>query len=268
MSSLIEGFDAKELVHQGWTHYKVDQSLIDDANAEVQCIINTFKTFPAEERELVRPGEKEADIGLIRKHGKNGSDDKFFFHYSCDFFQSGSRLRSFPTPALSRLYDCNRRAAVTITSHLSDSYPELFSPGLSDSLWQGATQSIAYGTSALRGLYYPQTVGAPKVQGAQKHVDRGFVTQHQGDAGGELIAFGDELDEVGSPVSPGKGETLVFFGVKVLYVTGGKIKPLWHGSRTKLGVDRRALVQFEHVDVGFAVTNAAEAYRQFYAEAA
>jgi len=263
MSSLLRDFDVRQLVEGGYATYRFDQGLIGRAQEECRRVIERFCHRPAVEREFTRLGEDEPDLGFIRRDGKGRGDDKYFFHYANDLRRSDApNLRAYELPAIAELYEANSGFAVEVGRYLCDAYPDLFPRRIITDLLCAGAVATPYSTNVLRGLYYPKKTDKEKRQGAKKHIDRGFLTQHFGDIGGDLLAYNDHHDEVGVRVSPPDGLVLVFFGVKVKYITGGAVEPLWHGSITEPGKDRQAMVQFNHINTGFEVRDANVAYRE------
>lgn len=253
------GFDPDALVRTGWTTYRINPLLVVQAHAEMQGLIQKYGHLPKEEREFSRPGETVPDLGVIRKDGTGGTDNKYFVHYATDFGNGREPLRQEPLLAVRQLYRENLNAALQMATALERYNPELFR-GLRDRMW--TCLPVPFGTTILRGLYYPAVAG--EKQGAQKHVDRSLLTQHMGDKGGHLLGYTDEHDSIGTPLNLSVGEVLVFFGVKILYVTNGRVSPLWHGSETAPGEDRQAIVNFAHADVGVEVEHAKRAYDAFW----
>jgi hypothetical protein len=136
----------------------------------------------------------------------------------------------------------------------------LYQLGVTRHFMSSCTEAVPYGTTVLRSLYYP--AGDQQV-GAVPHLDRGFITAHLGDVGGQLLAYSGKDGAGEVVVSPKPGEMLLFWGVKILWVSGGKIQPLWHGSTVH--ADRFAQVLFGHVPIAeYQVKNALVANEDFY----
>lgn len=248
----------RTLLSEGMVLVSVDQTLVDDALGACLELITMFQDDPGK-CSYTRAGEYEPEVGLVYRPGKNGSDHKYFFHYSHDL--------QFPVEAtkqcgvLKKLYEMLGLLSLTIGQQLDDEYSELFSSPLAPNILQCLLQSLPYSTTTLRGLWYPNTVDR---NGAKAHIDRSFITAHLGDEGGNLWAILNPDDEQGVPVSPPKGKALLFFGVKALHVSGGRLKPLRHRSTVEQDGDRKALVQFTHLDVNVLVSDAKKAHDAFY----
>jgi len=256
-------FDVTELVTRGYVFIDVRRDLVEGAHRQYLRLIEAYKDQASEKVAFIRPGEVEPDLGLIFKNGQD-ADYKYYLHYAHDWWRHTRPPLSPVTPqALRKLYRFNNQVSVMITKALVKSYPTLFPETVVRSTITAALESVPYGTNALRGLYYPAATESQEQTGAKGHYDRGFLTIHLGDAGGQLIAHANEADTVGTAISPPPGKAVVFFGVKAALLTRNCIKPLWHSSRTVPGQDRTAMVHFTHIDVGQPVTHAGAVYRAF-----
>ena len=118
----------------------------------------------------------------------------------------------------------------------------------------------AYSANVMRLLSYPPQINS--IVG-KEHIDRGLFTIHLGDQGGKLLAIDNYGNEV--CVSPKPGQVLIFFGVKCLWASKGKVRPLRHKAVSTPNHLREAVVTFWHTDNldGYKVTNAANAERYF-----
>lgn len=256
--------DVTPLLDRGYTFIPVPESLVQPAKIEYRQLIDRFQELPAAERAFARPGEAEAELGLIRRDGQAGKDRKWFVHYAVDWdaLVTGP-MTDHPTLALAALYQHVNELGASICSALLAARPELFAADVATSLQQAGSRAVSGGTNTLRGLYYPAATADAKPQtGAKGHFDRSFLTVHLGDEGGDLYAHESAETTEGVRVSPVAGQALVFFGVKAAIASNGQIEPLFHSSRTNPGEDRTALVQFLHADVGVVVDDAAAAYAQ------
>lgn len=255
MITALEG-TARSLVFGRTTFVPVDQTLVDDALGATQRLI----VAPDHTQwSLVRPHEEESDVGLVYREGKNGSDHKYFFHYAHDLttiaWSAGLNVHAVKAEldVLARLYSELNRMALTIGASLEEEFPGIFRGQLVSELKRSMTESHPFGTTTLRGLFYPTDENQ---KGAKTHLDRSLFTIHLGDEGGALWAARDEADTGGRIISPPKGSALVFCGVKVLALTRGRVRPLWHRSSVEVGKDRKALVHFVHVPTEVPVRDA------------
>ena len=261
-SSYLSGFEASDLIQKGWAVFDINPTLVEKAAQEAQAIIVQHKDQPEAQRAFMRCGEDELDMGLIRRDGTEGTDNKFFLHYTHDLLVAGAPgLRGETMPALAALMEHNVAAVQEILRVLCSKYSEHFPADIIDKFAGTVDCPLPYCAPTIRALLY-QSLGETLAQGAKTHLDRSFITLHMGDEGGQLLAYRDEYGNGEQVISPPPGQVVVFFGVKVYALTKGAIEPLWHGSRTEPGADRKALVQFNHVPIGKPVTDARTTYRQ------
>ena len=252
------------LLNQGQAFVAVDQTLVEDANGAMGETIQTLRV--GDRPQLVRPGEGDCDVGLVYRPGKSGFDHKYFFHLAPDFTtladDSGLSYTQLEKQlaVLERLYALLGSCAIALGQQIDDEFPDLFSGPLATNIQQCLLHQTAYSSTTLRGLWYP---AGNNQHGAKKHIDCSFLSIHLGDKGGKLIGLKDEHDEVGEIISPEPGQALIFFGVKAFLASRGKIEPLWHYSTVDVGQDRKALVQFTHIDTGSPVIDAKAVYDAF-----
>ena len=252
------------LLNHGRACIAVDQTLVEEANGAIGEMIQTL--CAGDRSQLVRPGESDCDVGFVYRPEKSGSDHKYFLHFAPDLFaladRSGISYTQFAKQlaVVERLYNLLGSYAIALGQKIDDESPDLFSGPLATNIQQCLLHQTAYSSTTLRGLWYPP---GKNQRGAKKHIDRSFLSIHLGDEGGALIGLKDEHDEVGEIISPEKGQALVFFGIKALLASRGRVKPLWHYSTVEAGKDRRALVQFIHIETGSLVYDAEAVYDAF-----
>jgi isopenicillin N synthase-like dioxygenase len=255
------------LINQGYMFFEVDLEL-------VQAGMSAWKRLIAMKKDLVRglpivrKGEPEADLGLIVRPGAEGGDYKYFFHLAHDFFiyMSGTQKMQLASleqefKALEQLRKYLNKLAFQIAERLDAEYEDLFGDLLLPAVQDGTSFSVPYATTTLRSLWYPPAL---RQTGAGIHIDRSLFTIHLGDEGGLLLGHDNERGDGTRVITPPKGYVAVFFGVKALYLSDGKIQPLWHSSTVEEGKDRFAMVHFVQASIGFEVRQAKEAYKDFY----
>lgn len=257
----------RQLIDEGHMFIEVNDSLVQAALVAWQRLIAQFKDLP-EGFLITRKGERESDLGLIFRLGGVGYDYKYFFHLAHDFCNFMSQLEKQQFGAyeeefhvIEALRKHLNEVAFQIASKLDDKHSHLFLETLLPNLRTCTRCSTPYATTTLRSLWYPP---APTQKGARVHIDRCFFAVHVGDSGGALFGYDNEQGENARPVSPPLGHAVVFFGVKALYLSDGRVSPLWHGSTVDEGRDRLAMVQFVQADIGFEVPKASDAYKAFY----
>lgn len=252
------------LVGRGFTYLPVDESLVVEATEAYKDVMQQLGVFSDQTAVTQqRRGEMEKDLGLIFRPGGTGQDLKYCLHIAkdLDLAKILPLVKSKePFLLLQELYGHINQLAYEVAVGLSTGYPAFFPGHLPQLVASAASSPRPYNTNTLRCLYYPQ---APEQTGAKLHIDRSFLTFHLGDYGGKLLAREDEDGGEETIVSPIAGEALIFFGVKVIYPTQGKLRPLWHRSTTDGGV-RNAMVQFVHADFGVEVTTASDSYRDYF----
>ncbi len=263
---------AKELCTQGYGYAPINPHIVSRAS-------RAFRHF-TERRDflkdwndwgLCRKGEdpEELDRGLSQRKGDGTSaDNKFVTHYdpllSSDFVKTGKILTSTEYEffdAMQILYD-------VLTANVTDILIECDKILKTDmaSLYQLTINEnqIPYATTALRCLGYPPVENQ---KGATGHDDRGCLATHLGDEGGWLLGALQNSPGKMVKISPKQGQVLLFWGVKILWASQGRLNPLWHSSRTKPEEYRSAMVGFHHIPIeGYEVRNAKVAKAHYWAE--
>lgn len=244
------------LARDGYAYIDIDSDQVDAVRDGFKGFIERRNVLGDDTRwALQRPGEDEIDRGLWAREG-NGKDIKSVFHFDRDlvtdlcvqnrvmYTEDISYFR-----ATAKLYkELCVQAGRVLQAFDGLHETRMYTPFLLSRNQQ------PYATTTLRSLWYPPVVGQ---KGAKPHIDRGLLTIHLGDEGGHLLALTNKDDSNGEPVSPVRGKALVFWGVKVLWATDGKFRPLWHSSVTDPGQERFALVQFNHIAIpGYEVRDA------------
>ncbi len=238
---------AEELWDRGYAYVKVDEpSLITEVR-------DSFKYFVERRKEKKDfdfwchriPGEHEDDLGLIRSDGKV-KDLKWYFHDNVFLRRvlekNSDNLASSDYDFLEvnqKLFNEINKIGIAITEALD----HLYDLDVANQYVLSTADVVPYSTTTMRGIYYPDVLNQ---NGARKHFDRDFLTIHLGDEGGQLIAVVDGKERI---ISPPLGYAVVFFGVKVLWVTKGKKEPLIHKSTTQKGLSRFAIVHFGHISI-------------------
>jgi isopenicillin N synthase-like dioxygenase len=257
----------QQLIEQGFMFVPVDESLIQAANTSWRAFIEEEKDskvgFP-----ITRRGESSPDLGHIIRNGDNGGDIKHFLHLAHDFCRllSDAGRKDFGAHygsmyvSLDALRKHLDDVSIQIARQLDKKYSSLFREPLTPNMLRCSKNSIPYATPTLRTLLYPSE---PRQTGARVHIDRSFITLHVGDKGGTLLGCDGEFGNSFS-ISPSQGEAAVFFGVKVLHLTEGRIFPLWHKSTVEPNQDREATVHFAHADIGIDVVDARATYNEFF----
>jgi isopenicillin N synthase-like dioxygenase len=245
---------AKVLWEEGVAIFPIDESLVEPAR-------EGFKQFLKRRDEkqdhadwcFQRPGESEHDLGLIQRAGGE-HDVKSFFHQDSVLTFDSHFVHQFTEPQDVHFLVSNHELLNHVSEagrFLTKALQEQFGPQCSSAYSYCSRVSMPYCTTTLRSLYYPD---GPAQSGAKAHIDRGFLTIHLGDQGGNLQML---INEEWENISPPAGYAVAFFGVKALWVTKGKKGPLRHRSVTIPGHDRFAFVHFGHVPVlNYQVTDA------------
>jgi hypothetical protein len=252
----------ENLLRDGYAFVPVDAVAVANAMSATRMLMATIGEN--QRWMLTRLGEHEADVGLIRKSKVDGYDEKSYFHFARDLpilleyaGVSESAKQSACLETVERLQLALRDLALGVVVELQKRNMLCQSTyGLTYSTFRA---SEPYNTSVLRYLQYPDVKNQT---GAKDHYDKGLLSIHLGDDGGELLA----RDKAGNwvAVSPPSGMALVFFGVKILSASNGELLPLRHQSTTLAGKVRTAMVLFAHADVGHQVVNAEESFHAFY----
>lgn len=253
---------AQQFVYEGFCHIPIYVGRVEEAQ---QAFKNLFSSLvPNEDAHGTRKGERDPDVGLIRKTKSLGGDDKWFFHVAADMKMWLSRhaLTEFEKhredlKVLSYFKRLARDEMMKISSSIENEL-DLASGTLSRSIMACSHNNMRYSVNTLRGLFYET---GPEQTGAKPHIDRNLLTGHLGDEGGELQVM---IDGNWQSVSPAPGQMLVFAGAKMLWLTEGRIPPLLHRSITHEGEDRRAMVFFSQADIGFYPHTAQEIVGEFY----
>jgi hypothetical protein len=257
----------RHLIESGYMFIPIDTSLVDAAVSAWKRLILDMRDL-TEGFPVVRTGEPEPDLGLVVRPPDTGGDYKYFFHLAHDFCfymtpmqkkEFGQYLAEFT--ALDTLRKHLNDVAFKIGNHLDTEYQHVFTERLLPNLRSCTRFSRPYATTTLRTLWYPP---APNQVGASIHIDRNLFSIHVGDEGGTLFAYDTELGANPRSILPSPGYAVVFFGVKALYLSDGRVQPLWHGSTIEGGVDRLAMVQFMQADIGMETPRAKEAFHAFY----
>lgn len=260
----ISSATARTLIHEQIAYLPIGQGLVDDANAAMQTIISAQRE-QASQWSFIRPGEDDADIGLVYRPKRTKGDHKYFFHFAHDYAKVVKEARqctrhlTHELLLVDRLYSFLNGKALALAAQFDEDYRELFpdAPLLQKRVLQSIVSPSAYSTTTLRGLWYPND---PQQNGAGEHFDRSLFTFHLGDTGGALCAPLSGRSAESVSISPPPGKLLVFFGVKALCLSGGHLKPLRHASTVEPGQDRQALVHFVHVRTDVPVKNAQETH--------
>jgi hypothetical protein len=263
MSSSLKA-KVDELLHNQVTYVPVSESLIANAKVAYQELMNLLAPVAARTH-FTRPGEIDADLGLLERRGAAGSDIKDFFHYAHDlsvhlradlgevFYTAKPHLVT-----MGLLYEELQKLSIQLAEGIDEHYAQYFSVRLVPAVSNAARSSLPYSTTTLRGLRYPAIVGPV---GAKTHIDRSLFSIHCGDEGGHLRALNSEKGNVITPIKVPEGQVAIFRGVKMWLLSRGKYEPVWHNSTTVFGKPRLALVQFVQADVpGMYVHKAREVY--------
>lgn len=256
-----------QLINNGYMFIPIDSVKVDAAKAVWKWIMDKEKNS-LEGVPITRRGEPESDLGHIIRAGDEGGDKKHFLHiahdlclYMTPFQRREFRLYEQEYLVLEDLRKHLNQVAFAVAQALDQEYEDTFVEPLLSKVKRSTDTSTPYATTTLRSLWYPPD---PDQTGAGNHIDRNLFSIHVGDSGGQLLGF--EGGEFGPEfvITPPPGYAVVFFGVKVLYLTDGRIMPLWHGSTVESGKPRTAMVQFVQADIGFEVPRARDAYNAFY----
>ena len=250
-----------DLLRDGYTFVPINAVSVINAMGATRMLMASIADD--ERWTLTRSGEEEPDVGFIRKSKSDGYDEKAYFHFARDLpllIRSAGVIESLQQKAclrtVERLHLELRDLALAMADALG--HRGLIDSSVSPGMLQTFRLTDPYNTSVLRYLQYPDTQNQT---GAKDHYDKGFFSIHLGDDGGELYA----LDRSGSwiGVSPPPGMALVFFGVKAMYASGGRLLPLRHKSVTVPGKVRTAMVMFAHTDIGHQVVSAQDSHDEF-----
>jgi len=267
-----------DFLNQSFCTWPVDESIIDDATGAYLALIEACRES-TDSWSLTRPGEEPKgpedkhggpDVGLIDlTDGKTkGRDIKWFFHYAPDLVQLANQSGLSITPqmregikAMHRAYLHINQQICLFAAQLEEAVPGYFvKPGFAGRLEKTAQDFRPFTTTTLRGLWYPDV---PAQKGAKLHIDRSTLTGHCGDKNGELFALvGKNQERI--VISPPRGHMVIFPGVRILFETNGRLRPLPHGSTNQPGKDRMAMVQFGHTDIGYEVRDNKTAQTDFW----
>lgn len=256
---------ADDLVENSYAFVPIDTVLVNNAMGATQKLLRTLGDV--KRWALTRDGEHEADVGHITKRYKDGYDEKTYFHFALDLplllDNAGVRESAQQKACLQiieQLHMGLRSIALNIVTALQVPERELLSFATDGLMRNTFRLHEPYNTSVLRYLEYPDI---NHQTGAREHYDKSLLSIHLGDDGGELYAFDRSGEWVA--ISPPPGMAVVFFGVKILYATDGKLLPLKHKSTTVPGRMRTAMVMFAHADVEHQVTDSQKSHDEFYA---
>ena len=249
----------QDLQQQGFGYIPVDAQLIANAKDAARLFIDSFNHIYSG-MALTRPGEHGPDVGIISKMDK---DIKTYLHLAHDMpvLLGNKPFSPQQRECLSVMNTC-RYQLETIGADVAARLDRQFGgTNFSSRVRKASRTSVPYSVSTLRFLSYPDV---KEQKGASPHFDRSFITMHLGDTGGNLLI--ENKQGHWEQASPPQGSALVFFGVKVLELTGGKLKPSNHKSTTVRGKERTAAVMFVQADNGYLVPSAEAEYRRFYAK--
>ncbi len=256
MSDIVTAVE--DLLKDGYAYIPIEALAVMNAQMAAKRLMRSIGEDPR--WSITRPGEEEPDLGVISRSKQQGYDEKSFFHFAVDLPVHAPKNITKQQKACLRIIESLYHTLKSLASNLVSEMAkreEIPIEYLCDPLVPFRMQR-PYGTSVLRFLHYPDT---PNQTGAKEHYDKGFLTIHLGDDGGELYVMDDQGNWV--LASPPQGMALVFFGVKALYASNGVLKPIKHKSVTEPGKVRTAAVLFAHLDVGVEVRSAQEAHDTF-----
>lgn len=250
MAPTASMFDVKPLLPSGRGYIEVpfDTSLTEPFAKEIACWLLRYPT----REERCRFQESvcgEPDLGYMRRFGEeeygHKKDHKHIWHYNPAF---GHRIRERACHEDERLFlsaDRLYMAALTVACKVLMDLARAGYPELLERFSQATNQPLPRSDHVLRGLLYDDKLPREANQNiaAQGHCDRGVLTVHCGDDGGELFCIKDGKV---STCSPRPGHAAVFLGVKAQILTHGELKPLLHGSVREANVCRRAWPFFAH----------------------
>jgi len=257
---------AQDLHQKGHAYAPINNEIVTHAHESQKAFItlrqekNDFKKW-----RLTRKGENEIDRG-IQKFSGGRKDIKFVSHFDpClkeDLKKQGDPLTKVDDDYFASaqiLYDM----LTTQVASVLIAYDKLYKTNmLSAYLHTIDYASLPYATTVLRGLGYPPVVNQ---SGAKGHIDRSLITTCLPGEGGSLLGALPEHPGEMVEISPKPGYMLLFWGVKVLWVTKGQVKPLWHSSETTPGEPRWTMAMFHHIFIdGYEVRDAKEAKRHYW----
>lgn len=255
---------AHDLIENGYAFVPIDTVLVNNGMGATRKLLGTISDN--KRWTLTRDGEHEADVGHITKRYTEGYDEKTYFHFALDLplllDNAGVRESAQQKACLQiveQLHMGLRSIALNIVTALQAPEHKLLCLATDGLMRNTFRLNEPYNTSVLRYLEYPDV---NHQTGAREHYDKSLLSIHLGDKGGELYAL-DRSDEWVA-ISPPPGMAVVFFGVKILYATKGKLLPLKHKSTTVPGRMRTAMVMFTHADVGHQVIDSQKSYDDFY----
>ena len=250
------GAAAQEMVRDGYAYVPFDSYLVEHAQQAYHILLRSVSAHGTP-WSITRSNETEPELGFISKSGV-GADDKTFFHFAFDLV---THLKKCDIPitkqqevcleSIDRLYHALKMLARQVAAIFLE---KSFEVDVLTLITESFKSGIVSGTSTLRFLEYPDVVTQ---LGAREHYDKSFLTIHLGDSGGDLLGY---IESEWVNVSPPPGYALLFFGVKAMAASRGKILPLRHKSTTIPGKARQAVVMFVHADVGLTVRSAQETY--------
>lgn len=255
----------EEIIKNGYTFLDVNLPFLVTHRKSIKAFIERRLSLgDIKNWVYLMPGEEETEAGLVLP--RVGKDLKYSFHDSHFLRQQIQAKAVILTKEDEEFLRLNKKlyeVAGEISANLIKVLGIKFcKSSLLDNYYRTTKESIPYSITILRGLYYPEAL---EQKGAKKHIDKNLVTVHFGDTGGSLVSYQDVDDPVGKTLFIPEGKAVAFFGVKILWVTKGKVQPLWHGSITEGGKERLANPFFAHTSVeDYLVKDAREAYDYFY----
>jgi hypothetical protein len=265
---------AKTLWNEGFAFYNFDERLVVLARDHLQTFLQRrIDRGDNAAWSFTRPGEEQdlPDLGLSQFDGTeddplsgNKKDCKARLHDDCSLRQ---RLDERGVILCDLDLEFLRHNAILLEAVNQKAYQialaldELYGLNCANEVLYCQRHVSPFGTTLMRSLFY---AALRIISGAQSHIDRSWNTNHLGDLGGVLEA---KLSGRWENISPPAGKAVSFFGVKSLWVTRGKKRPLLHRSTTRPGEERFANVHFSHVRLpcGYQVTSPKKAVQHFQA---
>ena len=260
------------LVERGYVEvaprdHGISPAAIKRANEAIEFLVTSLSRF-GEQAAVTRDGEHEPDLLLMVRNGQAGMDRKQFLHIAHDLeqhlpdavFWALTEQEKNELEVVKRIYFELNRFVAQVVNAVFATYPYHFSGNVPKLYSDAAVESQPYATSSLRGLWYPPQ---DHVGGAKAHFDRSFLTAHCGDEGGSLNAHRSLRGGSVVPISPQLGNIVLFWGIKALEVSKGKLTPLYHSASTLPHTPRRALVFFGQIQTTVPVVNGGERWTEY-----
>ncbi|MCB9812507.1 hypothetical protein H6778_02520 [Candidatus Nomurabacteria bacterium] len=259
----------QDILHQKFGFFPVDRTLVDEVSGQWLAFVQRrIKTGDAADWLFTNEGEEESDVGLVVKSGETHQygqyDHKLLFQNSVRLRRQLARkdLAAADWVFLAQhrvLMEHVQRVELRLLEELERLTGE---SGIVGSVIRSALKPIPYAMSTLRALVYQAVAGQ---KGAQKHLDRGFLTLHSGDVNGRLVYFDGPDDDSPKPIDVPSGYGVAFPGIKWLWVFAGKYQPLWHGAEVTSDGERVAHPYFSHVELcGYMVRDFRAALQDFH----